>query len=147
MAGLGTITSRLPCQPTWLVKFATLMKLTLILIQPHVACWARSVKGLWVFGWMGIQGDVQLCWVVHCPGSSCLHSLYGHMWSYTTIAFSCYWISFWYTCNTTAPLLCSRLALKLSSFQQGTLPYHRYWIKGYINPLNSTWGRKALHLW
>jgi hypothetical protein len=33
---------------------------------------------------------------------------------------------------------CNRLALKLTSFQRDTLPYFRYWIKGFINPLNST---------
>jgi hypothetical protein len=33
---------------------------------------------------------------------------------------------------------CSRLAMTSTSFQRGTLPYCRYWIKECINPLNST---------
>jgi hypothetical protein len=67
--------------------------------------------------------------------------LSGHIGKHTKIA------STWCTCNTTTPLLCNRLALRSTSFQWGTDPYCRYWIQGYVNPLNSIWGRKALHSW
>ena len=59
--------------------------------------------------------------------------LFGHLQSYTIIAFTSSWISFFQcTCNATTPLLCNRLALKLTSFQRDTLPYCRYWIKQYL---------------
>jgi hypothetical protein len=58
-------------------------------------------------------------------GSNILSS---YVKKHTAIASSCYWISFPCTCNTTSSVSRS-LALKSASFQWGTLPYYRYWIK------------------
>jgi hypothetical protein len=64
--------------------------------------------------------------------SNGFRGLFGHLQSYTTIAFTYSWISFQCTCNTTTHLLCNRLALELTSFQWDTLPYCRHWIKQYL---------------